>query len=423
MNVTSTFSGDSNDGHDVEIVAHKKKKEKKEKKSMRSSFERRSSRSIGEERRVSDASDRSNGDGECHASIRDNEDGGGIVPSRRRISSASRIADLLSPSAVSLARNQSSVIKLSEEATHELADGRLAIVVPNSAPNTPGRHRSSVSGGNLTAMASSKTDETFRRAHSDDDNHLSSEYLADPLPLRLDAWCEPAATGFQVRGRSYMSDKVKSDSLPAVFRLLTVDLVKCEKPLMTGMCSHPNERIQSALAREQRTGVKELPAFVFAINLVIPSGSALYHSVFYFGVDDINILKDTSSPFGKLANKFFFGDSDAFRNATFKLIPRVVDGNFVVRKAVGSKPAILGKKIKQTYIRTNRYMELIVDIASESMASRIVTMSLGYAKTLAVDMAFLLEGNDPTTLPEQIMAAVRMNHIDFKQRDGQRRIS
>ena len=82
VNVTSTFSGDSNDGHDVEIVAHKKKKEKKEKKSMRSSFERRSSRSIGEERRVSDASDRSNGDGECHASIRDNEDGGGIVPSR-----------------------------------------------------------------------------------------------------------------------------------------------------------------------------------------------------------------------------------------------------------------------------------------------------------------------------------------------------
>ena len=68
-------------------------------------------------------------------------------------------------------------------------------------------------------------------------------------------------------------------------------------------------------------------------------------------------------------------------------------------------------------------MELIVDIASESIASRIVTMSLGYAKTLAVDMAFVLEGNDPSTLPEQIMAAVRMNHIDFKQRDGQRKVS
>ena len=236
--------------------------------------------------------------------------------------------------------------------------------------------------------------------------------LSDPLPLRLDAWTEPPGSSFQVRGGNYLEDKVKEPSQPSYFTLLTADLVKSPTPMLGGLCAHPTERIQRALARERNTGVKELPEFIFAVNLVIPG----YHMVSYFGCDDVNLLHNPTTGFERLANKFFFGPSDEFRNQTFKvrqdllfllfhvdvsvstigivvqsltvylsfsqLIPRIVEGNYLVRKAVGTKPAILGKKLKQIYIRTERFCEVIVDIDSDSVARKITKLSLGYVSAI-----------------------------------------
>ena len=39
---------------------------------------------------------------------------------------------------------------------------------------------------------------------------------------------------------------------------------------------------------------------------------------------------------------------------------------------------------------------------------------------MVVDMAFVLEAADESTLPERVIGAVRMANIDFKERDGQR---
>jgi hypothetical protein len=327
------------------------------------------------------------------------------------------------PSGVCGTRRHSPVLKTSSEVDHELFKGREAILVASlSSDEKVGGFRPIQSSNEIPSLPRLHRKDPVQRSKSDvvGQHEHPSQYLRDPAPLRLDAWMEPPGMSFQVRGSRYDVDSVKVDSLPSVFRLLTVDLVKCEEPLMTGMCAHPRERIQKALMREREMGIRELPEFIFAINLIIPG---TYHTVFYFGIDDIDIIRDASTPFGKLAYQFFFGNSDEFRDQTFKLIPRIVDGNFLVRKAVGSKPAILGKKIKQTYIRTNRYMELLCDIANEKMACGIVKLSLGYAKTLSVDMAFVLEGNDVTTLPEQILGAVRMKNIEFKKRDGQRNLS
>lgn len=56
--------------------------------------------------------------------------------------------------------------------------------------------------------------------------------------------------------------------------------------------------------------------------------------------------------------------SDAERNKRFKIIPNVNDGPWVVRNAVGSQPAILGKKLKTEYIVTDDYIEISVDVYS-----------------------------------------------------------
>mmetsp|Transcript_4273 Transcript_4273/g.6339 ORF Transcript_4273/g.6339 Transcript_4273/m.6339 type:complete len:255 (+) Transcript_4273:105-869(+) len=247
-------------------------------------------------------------------------------------------------------------------------------------------------------------------------------YLQDPPPVRSDAWAEADATSFQVRGATYIKDKRKVDSKKAIFRLLTVDIVHCQNAAMTGLCSNPNERIQRALAREKKTGLQELPDFVFAVNLVVPATKGIHHCVFYFGCDDISVLKDLNTHSGRLATQFFFGDSDQFRNKRFKLIPRIEEGNLLVRKAVGSKPAILGRKLKQVYIRTDRYFELIINISSDTVASKIVSLSVGYAKTLVVDMAFLVEADSSEFLPEQLLGGVRLKGLDLKDRDGKREI-
>ena len=239
------------------------------------------------------------------------------------------------------------------------------------------------------------------------------------------AWQQADATTFHVRTQNYLIDSVKTPSKPAVMDLLTVDLVKTSQPLFKtggGLCSHPTERIQQALVREQVTGIKELPAFIFCVNLCIPAKQqgTYYHWAAYFGTDDVAKLRDPTTALGRVAEPFFFGDSDEYRNRTFKLIPRIVKGNFVVRKAVGSKPSILGSKLKHYYNRSDRFLELIVDIGSEKVANRIVKLALGYAKTLVVDMMFLLEGQQEETLPERILGGVRLSELDFKQKDGQR---
>ena len=115
----------------------------------------------------------------------------------------------------------------------------------------------------------------------------------------------------------------------------------------------------------------------------------------------------------KLCNDFFFGASDEFRHKTFKLIPQIVEGNFLVRKAVGSTPAIMGTKLRQLYVRNERFMEVILDCGSSSVATGVIRLSLGYAKTLVIDMGFLFEGNDETTLPERVFGAVRIKNLVF----------
>ena len=113
------------------------------------------------------------------------------------------------------------------------------------------------------------------------------------------------------------------------------------------------------------------------------------------------------TPFGLLASRFFFGDDDAMRDNTFKLIPQIIEGNFIVRRAVGSTPAILGTKLKQSYRRMDRYLELIVDVGSSSVAAGVVRLSIGYARTLTIDLGLVLEGKEEATLPERVFGVAR----------------
>ena len=182
-----------------------------------------------------------------------------------------------------------------------------------------------------------------------------------------------------------------------------------------------NTRIQACRVHQPRKTIAPHTAsetineyfFIFIVNICLP-GPPYYHGVYYYAVNDINTINGTDgTASSKLCREFFFGDSDEFRDQTFKLIPQIVQGNFIVRKAVGSTPAIMGKKLRQLYVKNERFFEVILDCGSSPVATGVIRLSLGYAKSLVVDMGFLLEGDEDEHLPERIFGCVRMKCMDF----------
>ena len=236
---------------------------------------------------------------------------------------------------------------------------------------------------------------------------------------RPEWWAEPDANSFRVRGKTYKVDSKKVNAGSSLFRLFATDIVETDVPIMAGMCSHPKERVQLALQREREalssgnSFSSEMPPFVFVVNIALP-GPPNYHMVFYYAVDDRSLINGSDgTPSSKLCNEFFFGEDDAFRDNTFKLIPQIIEGNFMVRKAVGSTPAIMGNKIKQTYIQGERFFELMIDTGSSAVAAGVIRICNGYAKMIVVDLAFLFEGYNETTLPERVLGCARLKNVEF----------
>ena len=237
-----------------------------------------------------------------------------------------------------------------------------------------------------------------------------------PPALPAERWAEPDSNSFRVRGRNYKEDRKKINAGASIGRLVAVDVVEVDKPIYSGFTTHPTERVQLALKKEKllkEKGESDMPPFLFVVNIVLP-GPPFYHGVFYYAIDDMSTIDGSDgSPSSLLCKKFFFGDSDSFRDKTFKLIPQIVEGNFIVRKAVGSTPAIIGKKLKQTYVSTERSFEVVLDCGSSPVATGVIRLSLGYAKTLVVDMGFLFEGNDDGHLPERLFGCARIRQLEF----------
>ena len=143
--------------------------------------------------------------------------------------------------------------------------------------------------------------------------------------------------------------------------------------------------------------------------IATPLGCSL-QVVLYFGV----AVDDRPSAGSRLYERFCAG-SDAFKNKRFKLIPSVAEGPWLVQTAVGSRPSILGKALKQRWVRGDGYTEVDVDCNSSPAAGRIVSLVKSYARSLVVDLAFVIEAQTTEELPERVLGCARMLHIDLSE--------
>lgn len=222
-----------------------------------------------------------------------------------------------------------------------------------------------------------------------------------PPILSPTMWAESEAASFKVRGQTYNTDKVKVSSAPSLFKLLAIDFF--EVPETThNIAGHPRNRVNMALQRGD-------PSWVFVVNIMVP-GPPFLSFVVYFLAD--KSLIDADTPFGRVARPFFYGNDDEFRNNRFKLIPKVIDGNLIIKMAVKDTPTLLGNKLKQYYYKGDNYFELDVDVGSSSVARNVVGLAIGYSKAIVVDMGFCLQGNEEDELPEVLMGTCSCIHVD-----------
>ena len=75
-----------------------------------------------------------------------------------------------------------------------------------------------------------------------------------------------------------------------------------------------------------------------------------------------------------------------------------------MRRAVGSTPVIMGKKLKQYYHSGPGYFELDIDVASSRTASGVISIVRGATRSLTVDLAILIEGmSHPLVLMDEFI--------------------
>jgi hypothetical protein len=74
---------------------------------------------------------------------------------------------------------------------------------------------------------------------------LSVAEIGQGESLHSNHWDDLNASKFDVRGKNYLVDRKKISSAPNLLRLIAVDLLEVDEPLMDGFCSHPNGRVSS----------------------------------------------------------------------------------------------------------------------------------------------------------------------------------
>ncbi|KAF3773333.1 ENHANCED DISEASE RESISTANCE 2 protein [Nymphaea thermarum] len=208
-----------------------------------------------------------------------------------------------------------------------------------------------------------------------------------------DCWTETNGNGFMIRGKTYLSDFSKISGGDPLLKLFAVDWLKDENRI-DEIALHPNCVVQSE-------AVRKLP-FVLVLNLQVPA-KPNYSLVLYYG-------SERPIRQGSLLSKFVDG-TDAFRNSRFKLIPSIVEGYWMVKRAVGTKACLLGRAVTCKYLRRQNFLEIDVDIGSSSVARSIISLVLGYVTSLVIDLAVLIEAKEENELPEHILGTVRLNKI------------
>eukprot|EP00425_Heterocapsa_triquetra_P012509 CAMPEP_0195135930 /NCGR_PEP_ID=MMETSP0448-20130528/153324_1 /TAXON_ID=66468 /ORGANISM="Heterocapsa triquestra, Strain CCMP 448" /LENGTH=318 /DNA_ID=CAMNT_0040174093 /DNA_START=11 /DNA_END=963 /DNA_ORIENTATION=- len=223
-------------------------------------------------------------------------------------------------------------------------------------------------------------------------------------------WDSGDASGVKIRGPTYSADRRKEEGGPAMFETVCVDLFMVTEP--TGI-PHISARDGGVVKELRRCGENR---FLFVVNWTMPPMqiACVFAAPASWPPDPVH-----ASNAEKMAWSFCNDMSDDERRSVFKVIPWVSEGPWLVQKALGRTPAIIGSKIKVDFFHEpGDHLEVSVDIFSSPAARRVLGLLQGAAKILSMEVYMLLEGRSDEELPERILGAFRVNHPDVSRQRG-----
>ncbi|CAJ1955546.1 unnamed protein product [Sphenostylis stenocarpa] len=213
-------------------------------------------------------------------------------------------------------------------------------------------------------------------------------------------WATPPGDAFMVRGPEYFTTRVKVPAGDYLLKPLGFDWIKSSVKIGE-ILKDPDSRVRRVIDNEFPAADKP---FVWAFNIQVP-GKDNYSAIAYFTTKE-PVVEDS------LMDRFLKGDN-AFRNSRLKLIANIVKGPWIVRKAVGEQAiCVIGRALSCKYCTGENFIEVDIDIGSSMVASAIVHLAFGYISTLTVDLAFLIESQVESELPEKILGAFRFSDLD-----------
>ena len=159
--------------------------------------------------------------------------------------------------------------------------------------------------------------------------------------------------------------------------------------------------------------LKDAPyAHIFVANIAVPWGNkGFLHTICVWGTR--KDLDRNTTP-GRMMLDFIQGD-EARRNRKIKLIPNLANASWLVASAVGTKPVLIGTKLKTMWHASDRHLEMTIDISSNMAASTAVKLVSGACSSLVIDLAILIESQLADELPENLIGHVRLTNMDLSK--------
>ena len=219
---------------------------------------------------------------------------------------------------------------------------------------------------------------------------------------RSHCWSALHASSFNVRGPSWVFDRRKRPSAHSS-QLLAVEVFRARLPVPDA-----SERAGSpAQTLSARTSIPLRGTLV--VSLIVPCEHDTLHVVFYFGLH-----ASVAEPRGPALFDAFLAADDAWRRARFKMIPRVQEGPWLVRTAIGSRPVVPGPAGIELAFHVDAARaaaRVDLDCGSTAAARRIFGPIFGSAGRMVVDLAFLLQAESEAELPERVLGCGRLSRI------------
>lgn len=215
-------------------------------------------------------------------------------------------------------------------------------------------------------------------------------------------WTDFDAGEFDVRSDTYLSNRKKRPSEPAMFEIVNVDfqLVGSSGPVWRSA-----EHCDFYPSHCRVGGDKR---FLLVMNWVFPP----FQAVLTGALDPGAPWLANGSPQQRLWRKFLEMDDDG-RKDVFKMIMSVEEGPWLVKRALPKRPVLIGKKLPmRTHYEPDRYLEIVFDVASgrtEQVAVGIVCNAL---RRLQLAFSALIEAREQDELPENILLSTSMTYLD-----------